>query len=170
MRSLEHRRLDCRLIMFYKIYHNLVAINLPPYVQAPHRLTRHMHPLSLRQIQVPPTTIITLSSLIALYYGINYLVTLPPCPTWVSSNRQWWVCSTSLTPSVFKLFYLLSSCFTINILTMTRIHFQSHLASMFKAWTFLFFSPFTYNPTCTCLIPAFNTVKRGWQYPEIDSW
>ena len=51
-RSLEHRRLDCRLIMFYKIYHNLVAINLPTYVQTPHRLTRHMHPLSLRQIQV----------------------------------------------------------------------------------------------------------------------
>jgi len=51
-RSLEHRRLDCRLIMFYKIYHNLVAIRLPSYIQTPQRLSRHMHPLSLRQIQV----------------------------------------------------------------------------------------------------------------------
>jgi hypothetical protein len=51
-RSLEHRRLDARLIMFYKIYHNIVAIHLPPYIQPPIRLTRHMHPLSLRQVQV----------------------------------------------------------------------------------------------------------------------
>lgn len=51
-RSLEHRRLDFRLIMFFKIYHNLVAISLPTYIKTPSRLTRHMHPLSLRKIQV----------------------------------------------------------------------------------------------------------------------
>lgn len=51
-RSLEHRRLDFKLIMFYKIYHNLVAISLPPYIQTPFRPTRHMHPLCLRQLQV----------------------------------------------------------------------------------------------------------------------
>lgn len=51
-RSLEHRRLDARIIMFYKIYHNIVAINLPSYIQKPNRQTRHMHPLCLRQIQV----------------------------------------------------------------------------------------------------------------------
>jgi hypothetical protein len=49
-RSIEHRRLDCKLILFYQIhvYYNLLAINLPPYAQAPHRLTRHV----LRQIHV----------------------------------------------------------------------------------------------------------------------
>lgn len=49
---LENRRLDARLIMFYKIVHNIVAIELPPYIQTPTRLTRHMHPLSFRQVQV----------------------------------------------------------------------------------------------------------------------
>jgi hypothetical protein len=99
-----------------------------------HLLPGNLHPTicsspTFSKYRYPSTTISTLSSLIALYYGINSLVTLSPCPTWVSSNRQWWVCSTSFTPSVFKLFYLLSSWFTINILTMTRIHFQSHLSS-----------------------------------------
>ena len=51
-RSLEHRRYDCRLIMFYKIYFNLVSIKLTSYIQTPIRITRHMHPLSLRQLQV----------------------------------------------------------------------------------------------------------------------
>ena len=51
-RSLEHRRLDSRLIMFYKIYHQHVAIKLPNYIQRPTRFTRLMHPFSLRQIQV----------------------------------------------------------------------------------------------------------------------
>ena len=52
LRTLEHRRIDFRLIMFFKIYHNIVAINLPDYIYKPDRLTRHMHPLTLRQIQV----------------------------------------------------------------------------------------------------------------------
>ncbi|KAH3751849.1 hypothetical protein DPMN_186426 [Dreissena polymorpha] len=37
--------------MFYKIYHNLVAIPLPQYIQAPIRFTRHMHPLYLQKVQ-----------------------------------------------------------------------------------------------------------------------
>ena len=52
LRTLEHRRNDFRLIMFFKIYHNTVAINLPSYITQPDRLTRHMHPLTFRQIQV----------------------------------------------------------------------------------------------------------------------
>jgi hypothetical protein len=50
-RSLADRRNDSKLIMFYKIYHNLVAIPLPQYVKAPIRFTRHMHPLYLQKIQ-----------------------------------------------------------------------------------------------------------------------
>ncbi|KAH3737489.1 hypothetical protein DPMN_044082 [Dreissena polymorpha] len=53
-RSLENRRYDSRLLMFYKIVHGLVAVPMPPYVTPPTRLTRHLHPLSFRQIPTPP--------------------------------------------------------------------------------------------------------------------
>ena len=49
-RSLEQRRLDARLIMFYKIVYGLVAIQLPSYIEHPMKITRHMHSLYYRQI------------------------------------------------------------------------------------------------------------------------
>ena len=49
-RSLECRRIDARMIMFYKIVYGYVAIDLPTYFERPLRYTRHMHPLSFRQI------------------------------------------------------------------------------------------------------------------------
>ena len=49
-RSLENRRIDSRLIMFYKIVYGHVAIQMPTYFEQPQRFTRHMHPLSYRQI------------------------------------------------------------------------------------------------------------------------
>ena len=49
-RSLEQRRLDARLIMFYKIVYGLVAIQLPSSIEHPMKITRHMHSLSYRQI------------------------------------------------------------------------------------------------------------------------
>ena len=49
-RSLEDRWIDARLIMFYKIVHGYVAIQLPAYFDKPLRYTRHMHTLSFRQI------------------------------------------------------------------------------------------------------------------------
>ena len=50
--SLENRRTDTRLSMFYKIFYGLVAIPLPSYFEHPevYRYTRHMHSLSYRQI------------------------------------------------------------------------------------------------------------------------
>ena len=71
-RSLENRRYDSRLLMFYKIVHGLVAVPMPPYVTPPTRLTRHLHPLSFRQIPTPsnyykfsfyPATIVLWNSL-----------------------------------------------------------------------------------------------------------
>lgn len=50
-RSLGNRRCDSRLLMFFKIVHGLVAVPMPQYVLPTTRLTRHMHPLSFRQIQ-----------------------------------------------------------------------------------------------------------------------
>ena len=45
-RSLENRRTDTRLAMFYKIVYGLVAIPLPSYFEHPEVYTRHMHSLS----------------------------------------------------------------------------------------------------------------------------
>ena len=49
-RSLEFRRIDARMIMFYELVYGYVAIDLPTYFKKPLRYTRHMHPLSFRQI------------------------------------------------------------------------------------------------------------------------
>ena len=51
-RSLEDRRTDSRLRLFYKIVHGLVAVPLPPYVVHTQVFTRHSasHPLAFRQI------------------------------------------------------------------------------------------------------------------------
>ena len=49
-RSLENRRTDRRLAMFYKIVYGLVAIPQPSYFEHPEVYTRHMHSLSYRQI------------------------------------------------------------------------------------------------------------------------
>ena len=50
-RSLEQRRSDSRLCLFYKIIHGLVAVDLPPYVVHPSRILRNSQPLCFRQIQ-----------------------------------------------------------------------------------------------------------------------
>lgn len=44
--TLERRRLDARLTMYYKIFNNLVVTTLPPYLLIPNRYTRHMNSLS----------------------------------------------------------------------------------------------------------------------------
>ena len=49
-RSLEQRRSDARLCLFYKVIHGLVAVDLPPYVQHPTRIPRNSHELVYRQI------------------------------------------------------------------------------------------------------------------------
>ena len=49
-RSLEQRRDDARLIIFYKIVYGLVEISLPPYIQRQVRMTRNMHPYHFIQI------------------------------------------------------------------------------------------------------------------------
>ena len=58
LRTLEQKRVDATVIMIYtpkkkkkkKKMHALVAIPLPPYFEQPLRMTRHNHPLALRQI------------------------------------------------------------------------------------------------------------------------
>ena len=50
-RSLEQRRADARLMMFYKIVHDLVEIPLPSYIHRQTRMTRTTHPYHFIQIQ-----------------------------------------------------------------------------------------------------------------------
>ena len=47
---LDQRRKDSRLIMLYKVTYDLVAIPAPQYLARNTRLSRHIHPLSYRQI------------------------------------------------------------------------------------------------------------------------
>ena len=49
-RPLDQRRIDSRLIMLYKVTHDLVAIPASQYLTRNTRLSRHIHPLSYRQI------------------------------------------------------------------------------------------------------------------------
>ena len=51
-RSLENRRYDSRLAMFYKIQYGLVAITMPSYFERTTRITRHSYnnPLGFRQV------------------------------------------------------------------------------------------------------------------------
>ena len=49
-RTLEQRRADSRLVLFYKIVHRYVAVPLPSYVIPLTRISRTSHPLAYRQI------------------------------------------------------------------------------------------------------------------------
>ena len=51
-RSLEYRRYDSRLAMFYKIQYGLVVVQILSYFERPKRITRHSqyNPLGFRQV------------------------------------------------------------------------------------------------------------------------
>ena len=48
-RTLEQRRADARLCLFYKIDYGLVAVPLPNYVQYNNRISRYCHSMTFRQ-------------------------------------------------------------------------------------------------------------------------
>ena len=50
-RSLEQRRSDSRLCLFYKIIYGLVAIDMSPYVVHPLRTPSNSHTIGFHQIQ-----------------------------------------------------------------------------------------------------------------------
>ena len=49
-RTLEQRRADARLCLFYKMIHGIVAVPLPDYVQPTHRVSRYCHSMTFCQI------------------------------------------------------------------------------------------------------------------------
>ena len=50
-RTLELRRADARLVLFFKIVHGLVAVPLPDYIHPPNRISRHCHSMTFQQLQ-----------------------------------------------------------------------------------------------------------------------
>ena len=49
-RTLEQRRADAHLCLFYKIVYGLVAVPLPDHVQYSHRISRYCHSTTFRQV------------------------------------------------------------------------------------------------------------------------
>ena len=49
-RTLDQRRADARLCLFYKIVHGLVAVLLPEYIQYSNRDSRYCHSMTFRQV------------------------------------------------------------------------------------------------------------------------
>ena len=123
-RSLEQRRNDSRLCLFYKIIHGLVAIDLPPYVEHPARTSRkNSHPLVYRQIHTG-----------ADYYKYSFYplaivqwnrlpskIALPP--TFEPFKRAVCTISHPISQMPVRCFYLLtvtvSLFLTLNIITLS---------------------------------------------------
>ena len=49
-RTLDQRRADARLRLFYKILHGLVALPLPDYIQHRNRISRYCHSMTVKQV------------------------------------------------------------------------------------------------------------------------
>ena len=49
-RTLDQRRADAPLCLFFKIVHGLVAVPLPDYIQHSNRISRYCHSMTFRQV------------------------------------------------------------------------------------------------------------------------
>ena len=49
-RTMDQRRADARLCLFFKIVHGLVAVPLPDYIQHSNRISRYCHSMTFRQV------------------------------------------------------------------------------------------------------------------------
>ena len=49
-RTLDQRRADARLCLFFKVLHGLVAVPLPDYIQHSTRISRYCHSMTFRQV------------------------------------------------------------------------------------------------------------------------
>ena len=56
-RSLEQRRADTRLCLFYKVIHGLVAVPLPDYIHYSNRISRYCHSMTFRQVSTSTVAI-----------------------------------------------------------------------------------------------------------------
>ena len=100
-RSLEQWTADARVIMIYKIIHELVAVPLPSYFEQPTRMTRHSHPLALCQIHTTANYYkYSFFPMAVVYWNSipSSVVTLP------TLNQFWTTKSIKSTKPVFSLF------------------------------------------------------------------
>ena len=49
-RTLEQRRADAHLCLFYKVIHGLVVVPLPDFIQYSNRISRYCHSMTFRQV------------------------------------------------------------------------------------------------------------------------
>ena len=49
-RTLEQRRADLRLCLFFKMVYGLVAVPLPDYIEQSNRISRYCHSMTFRQL------------------------------------------------------------------------------------------------------------------------
>ena len=49
-RSLEQRRADARLCLFYKVIHGLVAVAIPDYIHYFNRISKYCHSMTFSQV------------------------------------------------------------------------------------------------------------------------
>ena len=113
-RSLEQRRSDSRLCLFYKIIYSLVSIDMPPYAVHPSRIHKKAHPIGFRQIHI------TVDYYKCTFYSLaivrwNWLPShIALLPTFDSARGQ---CARSVTQwhkcqrTVFNFSLSLSACF-----------------------------------------------------------
>ena len=84
-RPMDQRRIDSRLILLYKITYDLVAIPASQYLTPNTRLSRHIHPLSYRQIPTLRDYYSFTFSQGQLFIGMPCQPTYQSFPTWRSS-------------------------------------------------------------------------------------
>ena len=105
-RSLENRRIDAQLTMFYKIVYSPVAIPLPSYFVRPEVYTHHMHSLTYRQIHTS-----------VCYYQYSF----SPCRLFFGTSYQlisslFLILTPSKQESVRSIMYILKSHTVFNLL------------------------------------------------------
>ena len=122
-RSLEQRRSDSRLCLFYKIIHGLVAIDLPPYVVHPLRILRNSHPFAFAKFRPLRITTSTHSTPSQSCNGTGCHHTQHFCPLLTPLRGQ---CVQSITKchkcqhAVFNILAITVSLFlAFNILTLS---------------------------------------------------
>ena len=84
-RPLDQRRIYSRLVVLYKVTHDLVAIPASQYLTRNTRLSRHIHPLSYRQISTLKNYYRFSFSQGQLFIGIRCQPTYQSFPPWRSS-------------------------------------------------------------------------------------
>ena len=132
-RTLEQRRADARLCLFYKVVHGLVAVPLPDYIQYSNRVSRYCHSMTFRQVTTStdyykysffPLAIVQWNALPCLLHARRALRSLRP---------QSASCNILALRSLLVCFYLILAI--LNYLNLSPV-FTLHLNAFNSSFTF----------------------------------